>query len=119
MPPSDVHPPSITLGLQSNPEKHQNPPVKTATLDKAVIDRIAQYYIRNGLEFEEKEVRRIYSLQSFRVLATNLLLKVRNVTVATLSSMDTWSASSILAIQRTAHSHSQFNGKGVSHRLIR
>ena len=63
------------LGLQSNPEKHQKPPVKTATLDKAVIDRIAQYYIRNGLEFEEKEVRRIYSLHSFRVLATNLLLK--------------------------------------------
>ena len=75
MPPSDVHLPSIILGLQSNPEKHQNPPVKTATLDKAVIDRIAQYYIRNGLEFEEKEVRRIYSLQSFRVLATNLLLE--------------------------------------------
>ena len=68
MPPSDVHLPSIILGLQSNPEKHQNPPVQTATLDKAVIDRIAQYYIRNGPEFEEKEVRRIYSLHSFRVL---------------------------------------------------
>ena len=53
-----------------NPEKPQKLPVKTATLDKAVIDRIAQYYIRNGLEFEEKEVRRIYSLHSFRVLAT-------------------------------------------------
>ena len=73
MPPSDVHLPSIILGLQSNPDKHQNPPVKTATLDKAVIDRIAQYYIWNGLEFEEKEVRRIYSSHSFRVLATNLL----------------------------------------------
>ncbi len=119
MPPSDVHLPNIILGLHSNPEKPQKLSVKTATLDKAVIDRIAQYYIRNGLEFEEKEVRRIYSLHSFRVLATNLLLKVRNAAVAPLSSMDTGSASSILAIQRAAHSHSQFSGKGVSHRPIR
>ena len=32
------------------PEKPQKPPAKTATLDKEVIDRKAQYYIRNGLD---------------------------------------------------------------------
>ena len=70
--PSSQHHPGAPF---RNPEKPQKLPVKTATLDKAVIDRIAQYYIRNGLEFEEKEVRRIYSSHSFRVLATNLLLE--------------------------------------------
>ena len=58
-----------------NPEKPQKPPIKTYTLDKAVIGLIARYYVQNGLIFEEKEVRNIYSLHSFRVLATNLLLK--------------------------------------------
>ena len=58
-----------------DPEKPQNPPIKTYILDKAVIDRIAQYYVQNGLTFEEREIRKIYSLHSFRVLATNLLLK--------------------------------------------
>ncbi len=44
------------------------------TTASTVIDRIGDYYIQTGLKSEE-EVRRIYSLHSFRVLATNLLLK--------------------------------------------
>ena len=63
-----------TTAAFRDPEKPKKPPVRTTTLDKVVIDRIADYYIQTDLKFEE-EVRRIYSLYSFRVLATNLLLK--------------------------------------------
>ena len=65
-----------TTAAFRDPEKPKKPPVRTTTLDKAaVIDRIADYYTQTGLKFEE-EVRRIYSLHSSRVLATNPVLKL-------------------------------------------
>ena len=64
-----------TTVMFRHPGPKPNKPVKTYTLDKSVINLIAQYYRENNIKFDEMEVRKVYSLHSFRVLATNLLLK--------------------------------------------
>ena len=58
-----------------HPGSMPSKPVKTYTLDKSVINLISEYYKENNIMFDESEVRKVYSLHSFRVLATNLLLK--------------------------------------------